>query len=79
MKKSLIVLLVALLAIGGNAFAQKNVKLGHVSSAELMQIIPGKDSAQAILQKEAAEMEEQMKMMQAEIEKRPESICQQAF
>lgn len=70
MKKSLIVLLVALLAIGGNAFAQKNVKLGHVSSAELMQIIPGKDSAQAILQKEAAEMEEQMKMMQAEIEQR---------
>lgn len=70
MKKSLIVFLVAILAMAGSTYAQKNIKLGHINSSELMQIMPGRDSAQAILQKEATELEEQMKMMQSELEQR---------
>ena len=70
MKKSLIVLIVAMAAMCGTSFAQKNIKLGHISSVDLMQIMPGRDSAQNVLQKEVTEMEDQMKAMQEELEKR---------
>ena len=70
MKKTLIAIVVCLLAFGGNAMAQKNIKLGHINSNELMQIMPGRDSAQAVLQGEVTELEETLKSMQAEAEKR---------
>ncbi len=70
MKKTLIAIAICLVALGGNAMAQKNVKLGHINSQELMQIMPGRDSVQTVLQKEVADLEEQLKMMQAEAEKR---------
>ena len=70
MKKHLIVLMTALIALGGNAFAQKTLKLGHINSNDLMQIMPGKDSAQAVLQKEMTELEDQLKAMQGELEKK---------
>lgn len=70
MKKTAFVLLIAMLACGASAVAQKTVKLGHISSADLMEIMPGRDSAQAILQKEATELEQQMKTMQEELETR---------
>jgi outer membrane protein len=70
MKKGFIVVLVALLAFGGSAMAQKNIKLGHINSNDLMQIMPGKDSAQAVLQKEMTELEDQLKAMQGELEKK---------
>ena len=70
MKKSLIAIMVCLLAFGGSAFAQKNGKIGHINSNDLMQIMPGRDSAQTVLQGEVAELEETLKTMQAEAEKR---------
>lgn len=70
MKKRIIAIMVGLLAIGGSATAQKSVKLGHINSTDLMQIMPGRDSAQAVLQAEVAELEETLKSMQAEAEKR---------
>lgn len=70
MKKTLIAIAVCLLAFGGSAMAQKNVKLGHINSTDLMQIMPGRDSAQTVLQAEVAELEETLKSMQAEAEKR---------
>jgi len=70
MKKILIAIAVCLLAFGGNAMAQKNLKFGHINSNDLMQIMPGRDSAQAILQKEVTELEETLKSMQSEAEKR---------
>ena len=70
MKKSLIAIMVCLLAFGGSAMAQKNTKIGHINSNDLMQIMPGRDSAQTILQGEVAELEETLKSMQAEAEKR---------
>ena len=70
MKKSLIAIMVCLLAFGGSTMAQKNSKFGHINSNDLMQIMPGRDSAQTILQGEVAELEETLKSMQAEAEKR---------
>ena len=52
MKKSLILLFAAVFAFGTSAMAQKTIKLGHINSSELMQIMPGKDSAQAAFEAE---------------------------
>lgn len=68
MKKAFIVALVAMLGFGGNAMAQKNIKLGHINSNELMQIMPGRDSAQAALQKEVEELQADMEAMKKEYE-----------
>ncbi len=70
MKKTLILFVVAILALGGNAFAQKTVKLAHINSADLFQIMPGRDTALAILEKEQASLEEEAKIMQQELEKK---------
>ncbi len=70
MKKILIAIIACLFVCGGNAMAQKNLKFGHVNSNDLMQIMPGRDSAQAILQQEVTGLEEQLKSMQSEMEKR---------
>ncbi len=66
MKKSLILLFAAVFAIGTTAFAQKSIKLGHLNSTDLMQIMPGKDSAQAAFQAEVDMHEAQLKAMQEE-------------
>ncbi|MBP5540688.1 MAG: OmpH family outer membrane protein [Bacteroidales bacterium] len=68
MKKAFIVALVAMLAFGGNAMAQKTIKLGHINSNELMQIMPGRDSAQAALQKEVEDLQADMEAMKKEYE-----------
>ena len=70
--------MVCLLAFGGSAMAQKNTKIGHINSNDLMQIMPGRDSAQTVLQGEVAELEETLKSMQAEAEKRIEEFQQSA-
>lgn len=70
MKKGLIVVLVALLAFGGSAMAQKNIKLGHINSNDLMQIMPGRDSAQTALQKDVEDLQAEMEAMKKEYETR---------
>lgn len=70
MKKILIAIIACLLAFGGTAMAQKTVKLGHINSNDLMQIMPGRDSAQTVLQAEVQELETTLKTMQSEMEKR---------
>lgn len=70
MKKGFIVVLVALLAFGGSAMAQKNVKLGHINSNDLMQIMPGRDTAMALLQKEVEDLQAEMEAMKKEYETR---------
>ena len=70
MKKTLIAIVACLFAFGGTAMAQKNIKLGHTNSNELMQIMPGRDSAQTILQAEVTELEQTLKSMQSEAEQR---------
>lgn len=68
MKKGFIVVLVALLALGGSAMAQKNVKLGHINSNDLMQIMPGRDTAMTLLQKEVEDLQTEMDAMKKEYE-----------
>lgn len=70
MKKTLIAFAICLFAFGSTAMAQKNIKLGHINSQELMQIMPGRDSVQTTLQNELSELDATLKSMQAEAEKR---------
>ncbi|MBR1851254.1 MAG: OmpH family outer membrane protein [Bacteroidales bacterium] len=70
MKKIFALAFAAVFALCGTAMAQKNVKLGHINSNELMQIMPGRDSAQTVLQAEVTELEGTLKSMQAEMEQR---------
>lgn len=70
MKKTFILIVATLFAFGGTAMAQKNIKIGHINSNDLMQIMPGRDSAQTVLQAEVADLETTLKSMQAEAEKR---------
>ena len=70
MKKTLILALMAILVLGGNAMAQKTIKLGHINSTDLMQIMPGKDSVQNVLQAEVTEIENTMKAMENEFTQR---------
>ena len=67
MKKTCIVIAMALLSLG-TAFAQKSVKLGHIDSNELLKIMPGRDSAQAKLQREMTELEGALQNMQMELQ-----------
>lgn len=76
MKKSLILLVAALFAFGGNAMAQKNVKLGHINSGELMKIMPGVDSIQTVLQNEVNNIKEQAAAMENEIQKKQDEYTQ---
>ncbi|MBO4600275.1 MAG: OmpH family outer membrane protein [Bacteroidales bacterium] len=68
MKKGFIVVLVALLAFGGSAMAQKNIKLGHINSNDLMQIMPGRDTAMNLLQKEVEDLQTELEAMKKEYE-----------
>lgn len=70
MKKILTLLFVAIVVCSGSAMAQKTIKLGHINSNELMQIMPGRDSAQAVLQKEMEDLESTLKSMSSELETR---------
>lgn len=70
MKKGFIVVLVALLAFGGSAMAQKTIKLGHINSNDLMQIMPGRDTATAQLQKEVEDLQAELESMKKEYETR---------
>ena len=70
MKKGFIVVLIALLAFGGSAMAQKNIKLGHINSNDLMQIMPGRDTAMALLQKDVEDAQAEMEAMKKEYETR---------
>ncbi len=70
MKKILIAVFACLFLCGGSAMAQKSPKFGHINSNDLMQIMPGRDSAQTVLQAEVQELETTLKSMQGEMEKR---------
>ena len=67
MKKTLILFFAVMFAFSSAAFAQKTIKLGHINSSELMQIMPGKDSAQAAFQAEVTMHDNQLKAMQEEL------------
>ena len=50
--------------------ARTMLRKAHINSNDLMQIMPGRDSAQTTLQAEVQELEATLKSMQSEMEKR---------
>jgi outer membrane protein len=50
-------LLLALLSVSMISFSQSPLKVGHVNIDEIMDALPAKDSAQAVLEKEKKEIE----------------------
>lgn len=70
MKKYFVLFFIAMFSIGTTAFAQKTIKFGHINSTDLMQIMPGKDSAQTAFQAEVTELEGALTAMQEELQKK---------
>ena len=48
--------------------AQVKLKLGHINSTELMELMPGRDSAQKILQDYAKSLDDQLTLMNNEFQ-----------
>ncbi len=68
MKKRIIILALLALFVGVNTFAQTKIKLGHIDSMELLKQMPGRDSAQKILENYSKTLEKQITAMQTELE-----------
>jgi outer membrane protein len=69
MKKLFVFVFTIALIIGVQSVqAQTKIKLGHIDSNELMAMMPGRDSAQKVLEAYAKSLEEQLKVMSAEFE-----------
>lgn len=66
MKKILIVISFVLLATTSYVFAQTNAKFGYINSAELMQVMPGKDTVEAKLTEYRSSLEATMQIMYQE-------------
>ena len=63
----LTVIIIGLLAFtSNNVSAQAKLKIAHLNSADLMQVMPGKDTAQKIIETYAASLEEELKTMYTE-------------
>jgi len=60
-----------------NGFSQKNYKFGHINSQELIQLMPERDIASAALQEHTAQLENQLKEMNSEIESKYTVYMQQ--
>ena len=69
MKKILnVLLIVCLVGFVTLTYGQSKPKIGHINSNELLEQMPGRDSAKAKLQKYANDVQSQYKAMQGELE-----------
>ena len=66
--KVLLILVMSALT-SGSAFAQ-NAKIGHINTSDLLQIMPGRDTAQAALENYAKSLQQDLKTYQKEFEKK---------
>lgn len=66
MKNLLKLLVITLFLFSGTAVNAQNFKFGHINSQELLSIMPERDSAEAIIQKYAMELEGELEIMQVE-------------
>lgn len=63
------ILILVFLILGSiNVYAQSKLKVGHINTAELLKIMPGRDSAEKALYDYAAALEQQMSLMTKEFE-----------
>ncbi len=69
MKKLLSLSLLFLVLFGSTSLtAQEEAKFGHINTNELLRMMPGRDQAQADLERYAQELEETFAAMQAEFQ-----------
>lgn len=61
-----IALSICALLICGSLSAQNKAKYAHLNSSDLMQVMPGRDSAQKVLETLNAQLEEELKLMYSE-------------
>jgi outer membrane protein len=67
MKRTIqLLILVISISLTSNLFAQKTLKLGHFSSAELIKKMPEGDSAQLVMQKYVEELQKEAESMEKE-------------
>jgi outer membrane protein len=66
MKKLVVVISLVLLVSVSGLFAQTNAKLGYINSAELMQLMPGKDTVEARITEYRSSLEQTMQVMYQE-------------
>jgi len=76
MKKVLKLFLTAVILLGGLATSAQNLKFGHIDSRELLMSMPESDSAQAQIERLAADYEQQMEEMQVELNKKYDDYLQ---
>lgn len=74
MKREKSYLIILFILFVNTGFAQKTLKIGHVNTAELIFKMPENDSIQAILDKEAKEMENMYAELISEHEKNVEKF-----
>lgn len=70
MKKIFILFLLAVVVQGSMSLNAQELKFGHIDSRELLMSMPESDSAQAKIQKLAADYDSQMEEMQVELNKK---------
>jgi len=69
-KVSVFVVLLAVVFLGFNASAQTKSKYAHVNSNDLMQVMPGMDTARTAIENHAKQLEDELKAMYAEYERK---------
>jgi outer membrane protein len=62
------VFLAAFLFFSNNGLSQNKLKFGHINSADLIKVMPERDSAEKALQKFGKELEDQLVAMNSELE-----------
>lgn len=76
MKNVMKLFLTAVVLLGGVALNAQELKFGHINSRELLMSMPESDSAQAKIQKIAADYDQQMEEMQVELNKKYDEYLQ---
>ena len=68
--------IVALFLFSGNAFAQSNLKFGHINSQELLLLMPERDSAEAKLKAYGTDLSEQIEELHVEYNNKVQNYMQ---
>ena len=66
MKNQLRFSIIAIILLIGTTAVAQSFKFGHINSQELLQLMPERDSAQAVLETYAQQLENQLETMQVE-------------
>lgn len=69
--------LIAIFAIGALFGSAQNLKFAHIDSQKLLEIYPGRDSAEAVFNKEVQDAQTMLEEMQVELNKKYEIYLQQ--